>query len=109
MQAFSSFFSHFRIDQLVPIMAIALVCASLSGMLTWLAGPSKGLVLIGRQEGYLPPFLQQVNGNVHSVEGLDRVVVDVDAGEQRESAIVELHRGALRGLDRLGNLQEGKV
>lgn len=61
MQAFSSFFSHFGIDRLVPIVALALVCASLGGMLTWLSGPSKGLVLIGRQQGYLPPFLQQVN------------------------------------------------
>jgi amino acid transporter len=61
MQAFSSFFSHFGIDRLVPIVAIALVCASVGGMLTWLAGPSKGLVLIGRREGYLPPFLQKVN------------------------------------------------
>jgi glutamate:GABA antiporter len=61
MQAFSSFFSHFGIERLVPIVAIALVCASLGGMLTWLAGPSKGLVLIARQEGYLPPFLQKVN------------------------------------------------
>jgi amino acid transporter len=61
MQAFSAFFSYFGIDRLVPIVALALVCASLGGMLTWLAGPSKGLVLIGRREGYLPPFLQKVN------------------------------------------------
>ena len=32
-------------------------------MLTWLAGPSKGLLLISRQEGYLPPFLQKLNKN----------------------------------------------
>jgi amino acid transporter len=30
-------------------------------MLTWLAGPSRGLLLISRQEGYLPPFLQRLN------------------------------------------------
>lgn len=30
-------------------------------MLTWLAGPSKGLLLIGRSEGYLPPFLTRLN------------------------------------------------
>ena len=40
-----------------------LVAASLGGMLTWLAGPSKGLLLISRQEGYLPPFLQKLNKN----------------------------------------------
>ena len=31
------------------------------GMMAWLAGPSKGLLQIGRKEGYLPPFLQKVN------------------------------------------------
>jgi amino acid transporter len=40
-----------------------LVTASVAGMLTWLAGPSKGLLLISRQEGYLPPFLQRLNKN----------------------------------------------
>ena len=32
-------------------------------MLTWLAGPSKGLLLIARREGYLPPFFQHQNEN----------------------------------------------
>jgi len=80
MQAFSEFFSHFGIERLVPIVALALVCASLGGMLTWLAGPSKGLVLIAREEGYLPPFLQQLNENgvpVHIlvVQGLLTTVI----------------------------------
>jgi amino acid transporter len=63
MQAFSEFFAHFGIERLVPIVAIALVCASAGGMLTWLAGPSKGLVMIANREGYLPPFFQQTNEN----------------------------------------------
>jgi amino acid transporter len=63
MQAFSAFFGHFNLEFLVPIVAIALVCASAGGMLTWLAGPSKGLVLIARQEGYMPPFFQKQNEN----------------------------------------------
>jgi putative glutamate/gamma-aminobutyrate antiporter len=61
MQAFSEFFGYFGIERLVPIVAIALVCASLGGMLTWLAGPSKGLLMIARREGYLPPFFQHQN------------------------------------------------
>ena len=48
-------------------------------------------------------------GDVHPVERLGRVVVDVDPGEQREGAVVELHRRALGGLDRLGDLQQGQV
>ena len=63
MQAFSEFFGYFGIERLVPIVAIALVCASAGGMLTWLAGPSKGLLLIARREGFLPPFFQQQNEN----------------------------------------------
>ncbi|WP_035804866.1 APC family permease [Kitasatospora mediocidica] len=61
MQAFDAFFQYFHIGWLVPIIAFALCAASLGGMLTWLAGPSKGLLLISRQEGYLPPFLQKLN------------------------------------------------
>jgi amino acid transporter len=61
MQAFDAFFAYFNLQKLVPIVAIALVCASAGGMLTWLAGPSKGLLLIARREGYLPPFFQHQN------------------------------------------------
>ncbi len=63
MQAFDAFFAYFDLQKLVPIVAIALVCASAGGMLTWLAGPSKGLLLIARREGYLPPFFQHQNEN----------------------------------------------
>jgi glutamate:GABA antiporter len=61
MQAFSAFFGNFGLDKLVPVAAIALVCASLGGMLTWLSGPSTGLLQIARREGFLPPFFQQQN------------------------------------------------
>ncbi|MEV6107219.1 APC family permease [Streptomyces sp. NPDC051940] len=61
MQAFDAFFKYFHIGWLTPIAAVALISASLGGMLTWLAGPSKGLLEISRSEGYLPPFLQKLN------------------------------------------------
>ena len=61
MQAFDAVFAEFGSQWLTPIIGIMLVTASLGGMLTWLAGPSKGLLLISRQEGYLPPFLQRLN------------------------------------------------
>jgi amino acid transporter len=61
MQAFDAVFAQFGWQVLTPIVGIMLVTASLGGMLTWLAGPSKGLLLISRQEGYLPPWLQRRN------------------------------------------------
>ena len=67
MQAFEAFFAYFNLQMLVPVVAIALVCASAGGMLTWLAGPSKGLLLIARREGYLPPFFQKQNENEFAV------------------------------------------
>lgn len=63
MQAFDAIFAEFGSQWLTPIFGIMLVTASLGGMLTWLAGPSKGLLLISRQEGYLPPYLQKLNKN----------------------------------------------
>ena len=62
MQAFDAVFAEFGTQWLTPIFAVMLVAASLGGMLTWLAGPSKGL-LISREEGYLPPYLQKLNAH----------------------------------------------
>ncbi|QHT56264.1 amino acid permease [Cellulomonas sp. H30R-01] len=66
MQAFDAFFAHFSIQWLTPIVGLMLIAASLGGMLTWLAGPSRGLLVVAREEGYLPPFLQRLN--VHGVQ-----------------------------------------
>lgn len=80
MQAFSAFFGHFGVSFLVPVIAMALIVASLSGMLGWLAGPSKGLLLIGREQGYLPPFFQRLNSegiqvNILKVQGVVTTVI----------------------------------
>jgi amino acid transporter len=63
MQAFRTLLDHFSLSFLEPIVAIALVVASISGLLDWLTGPSTGLVQIGRERGYLPRYFQQVNAN----------------------------------------------
>jgi amino acid transporter len=80
MQAFEAVFASFGSEWLTPIIGIMLVAASLGGMLTWLAGPSRGLLLISRQEGYLPPFLQRLNKhgvqqNILVVQGLVTTVI----------------------------------
>jgi amino acid transporter len=61
MQAFRTLLDHFSLNFLEPVVGIGLVLASLSGLLDWLAGPSTGLVRIGRERGYLPRYFQQVN------------------------------------------------
>ena len=61
MQAFNDFMTHFGIGFAVPLIAIALAIGALAGMMAWLDGPSEGLVRIGREQGYLPPYFQQVN------------------------------------------------
>ncbi len=63
MQAFHAFFSHFGVAWMTKIVGIMVVMAALGGMLTWLAGPAKGLVQLSRQGGYLPPFLQKLNSH----------------------------------------------
>ncbi|MFI1967868.1 amino acid:proton antiporter [Streptomyces cinnamoneus] len=63
MQAFQGFFDHFHVGWLTKVVGVLLVAAALGGMLTWLAGPSKGLLMVSRQEGYLPPVLQKLNKN----------------------------------------------
>ncbi|GHC63988.1 APC family permease [Streptomyces cinnamoneus] len=63
MQAFQGFFDHFHVGWLTKVVGVLLVAAALGGMLTWLAGPSKGLLMVSRQEGYLPPVLQKLNNN----------------------------------------------
>ena len=80
MQAFDTVLAEFSAQWLTPILGIMLVAASLGGMLTWLAGPSKGLLLISRQEGYLPPFLQKLNKhgvqqNILVTQGLVTTVI----------------------------------
>jgi amino acid transporter len=61
MQAFNILFAHFGIKFAVPLVAIALAIGALAGMMAWLDGPSEGLLRIGREQGFLPPFFQKVN------------------------------------------------
>ena len=61
MQAFDAVFAFFGIQWLTPIIGLAIVSASLAGFLTWLAGPSRSLLLVSREGGYLPPWFQRTN------------------------------------------------
>ena len=57
---FDNYFRHFHLSWAGPIIAIALMFGVLAGVLTWVAGPSKGIFMVGKA-GYLPPFFQRAN------------------------------------------------
>ena len=68
MQVFDSLFTHFGAGFAVPLIAIALAVGALAGMISWLDGPSEGLLRIGREQGFLPPYFQKVND-----QGIDSI------------------------------------
>ncbi len=57
---FDNYFTGLHIKWLSPVIAIALAFGVLAGVLTWVAGPSKGVFAVG-QAGYLPKFFQRTN------------------------------------------------
>lgn len=57
---FDNYFDFLKISWAAPIIAIALMFGVLAGVLTWVAGPSKGIFSVGKA-GYLPPFFQKTN------------------------------------------------
>lgn len=59
---FDNYFGVLHVKWLAPIIAIALAFGVLAGVLTWVAGPSKGVFAVG-QAGYLPKFFQKTNKN----------------------------------------------
>lgn len=59
---FDNYFKFIHASWLSPVIAIALAFGVLAGVLTWVAGPSKGIFTVGKA-GYLPPFMQKTNNN----------------------------------------------
>ena len=57
---FDNYFRYFHISWAGPLIAIALMFGVLASVLTWVAGPSKGIFTVGKA-GYLPPFFQRTN------------------------------------------------
>ena len=56
---FDNYFRYIHASWLSPIIAIALAFGVLAGVLTWVAGPSKGIFAVGKA-GYMP-FFQKTN------------------------------------------------
>ena len=57
---FDNYFRYIHASWLSPVIAVALAFGVLAGVLTWVAGPSKGIFAVGKA-GYMPPFFQKTN------------------------------------------------
>ncbi|MEA4858758.1 amino acid permease [Solidesulfovibrio sp.] len=62
MQAFERLFNTFGIGFLTPIMGLLAAFGSIGGVMSWVGGPSRGLLETARQ-GEIPPFMAKVNRN----------------------------------------------
>ena len=71
---FDNFFEYLNISWAGPIIAVALMFGVLASVLTWVAGPSKGIFMVGKA-GYLPPFFQKTNK-----KGVQRNILLVQGG-----------------------------
>jgi putative glutamate/gamma-aminobutyrate antiporter len=58
--AFQTFFDHWHVGWLANIFGAAIVFGALASVVSWVAGPSKGL-LDAAEHGMLPPSLQRRN------------------------------------------------
>jgi putative glutamate/gamma-aminobutyrate antiporter len=59
---FDDTLTAYHVEFLKYVMALCLAFGVLGGVVTWVGGPSKGLLAVGKA-GYLPPFLQHTNKN----------------------------------------------
>ncbi len=58
--AYNDVFALFHLEILGSVIAIFLAFGVFGQVSTWIAGPSKGLLAVGKA-GYLPPVLQKIN------------------------------------------------
>ena len=62
MKAFQQIFTRFGIDWATPVVCVLLAFGGIGGVMSWISGPSRGLLWTA-QEGEIPPFLAKTNKN----------------------------------------------
>ena len=60
MKAFQEIFARFNIAWATPIICVLLAFGGIGGVLSWMSGPSRGLLWTA-QEGEIPPLLAKTN------------------------------------------------
>jgi putative glutamate/gamma-aminobutyrate antiporter len=58
--AFQAYFEAFGTEWLTPVLSLLIALGAFASVVTWIAGPSRGLLAAARS-GYLPVFLQKRN------------------------------------------------
>lgn len=58
--AFQNYFEAFGVSWLTPVLSLLIALGAFASVVTWIAGPSRGLLAAARS-GYLPAFLQRRN------------------------------------------------
>jgi len=61
-EAFDNIFRHFHMSWATPVICFLLAYGAMATVVTWVLGPSKGLLEVAR-EGYLPKYWQGKNAN----------------------------------------------
>src|ERR1700722_7459623 len=62
MKAFQQIFTRFGIGWATPIICLLLAFGGIGGVMSWISGPSRGLLWTA-QQGEIPPFLAKTNKN----------------------------------------------
>jgi putative glutamate/gamma-aminobutyrate antiporter len=62
MQAFRQVLDSFGIGFLTPVIGLFVAFGAIGGVMSWVGGPSRGLLHTARQ-GEIPPFMAKVNKN----------------------------------------------
>lgn len=62
MQAFTMMFDKYNLHFLSPVMGLLMAFGAIGGVMSWVTGPSRGL-LHTAQLGELPPLMAKVNAN----------------------------------------------
>ena len=62
MKAFQAIFTRFKIEWATPVICLLLAFGGIGGVMSWMSGPSRGLLWTA-QEGEIPPFLAKTNKN----------------------------------------------
>ena len=90
-QAFAAMFKIFHIPWMTPVMCFLLSYGALTMVVTWVLGPSKGVLEVAK-EGYLPQYWQRRNAN-----GMPTTILIIQAVISSLLALVVLFMPTISG------------